>query len=71
MGGNKSLSGWGHNIGGGVRGEGCDEPKVEPNIATTCKSGVLCNNYTWEDFSNVYDIMFHTDLIKATKATAS
>ena len=46
MGGNKAVSGWGHNIGGGFGGEGCDEPKVEPNIATTCKSGVLCNNYT-------------------------
>ena len=45
MGGNESVSVWGYNIGGGVRGEGCDEPKVDPNIVTTCSNRVLYNNY--------------------------
>ena len=45
MGGNESVSVWGYNIGGGVRGEGCDEPKVDPNIVTTCRNRVICNNY--------------------------
>ena len=53
MGGNESVSVLGYNIGGGVRGEGCDEPKVDPNIVRT-ESYVTI---TWEDFSNVSRVL--------------
>ena len=76
---------WGHNIGGRVSGEGCDEPKVEPKIATTSRSRVICNNsITWPEGPEAWRAhqlylrgffrrlwcMLHTDLMKATKATA-
>ena len=45
MDGNESVSVWGHNIGGGVRGERRNEPKVDPNIVTTSRNRVVCDNY--------------------------